>query len=168
MTNRQRVFIAEYTRDFNATRAAKAAGYSDKTAYSIGQRLLKDVEVADAIKARIEELTMPADEVKLRLAQITALGERMDQGFTRLEAVMTGVEGRVRGLEQREAGCQPIVSSRMDAAWKKIDEHTAELKDLHDAVKALQHANRIITWIAGIAGSSLVLWFMSQIYQAIK
>lgn len=36
----------------NATAAALAAGYSPKTAYSQGQRLLKSVEVQDAIKAR--------------------------------------------------------------------------------------------------------------------
>ena len=36
----------------NATAAALAAGYSPKTAYSQGQRLLKIVEVQEAIKAR--------------------------------------------------------------------------------------------------------------------
>lgn len=77
MTNRQRIFIAEYCKDFNATRAAKSAGYSAKTAYSIGQENLKKPEIAEAIKARIEELTMPADEVKMRLAQI-ARGDIMD------------------------------------------------------------------------------------------
>lgn len=77
LNDRQRVFIAEYTRDFNATRAAKAAGYSDKTAYSYGQQLLKNLEVEAAIRARVEELTMPLDEVKLRLADI-ARGDMAD------------------------------------------------------------------------------------------
>lgn len=33
---KQRLFVAEYLLDGNATRAAIAAGYSERTAYSIG------------------------------------------------------------------------------------------------------------------------------------
>ena len=43
----------------NATAAALAAGYSPKTAYSQGQRLLKSVEVQDAIKAREAQRLAP-------------------------------------------------------------------------------------------------------------
>ena len=42
---RQKSFIGFYWETRNATEAAKKAGYSEKTAYSIGQRLLKNVEV---------------------------------------------------------------------------------------------------------------------------
>jgi phage terminase small subunit len=52
LNERQARFVEEYLVDLNATAAAKRAGYSEKTAYSIGQRLLKKVEV----QARIEEL----------------------------------------------------------------------------------------------------------------
>ncbi len=50
ITGKQAKFISEYTKDFNATQAAIRAGYSPKTAYSIGQRLLKNVEVQAAMK----------------------------------------------------------------------------------------------------------------------
>lgn len=43
----------------NATAAALAAGYSPKTAYSQGQRLLKIVEVQEAIKAREAQRLAP-------------------------------------------------------------------------------------------------------------
>ena len=49
MTPKQALFIQEYLIDLNATRAAIAAGYSPKTAYSIGQRLLKHVEIQGAL-----------------------------------------------------------------------------------------------------------------------
>ncbi len=49
MTNKQLNFIAEYTKDFNATQAAIRAGYSPKTAYSIGQELLKNPEIKNAM-----------------------------------------------------------------------------------------------------------------------
>ena len=52
---RQKSFIGFYWEKRNATEAAKKAGYSEKTAYSIGQRLLKNVEVKDAIDKLIEQ-----------------------------------------------------------------------------------------------------------------
>lgn len=50
---RQLAFVSAYLGDarFNATKAALSAGYSEKTAYSIGARLLKDVEIQEAIQA---------------------------------------------------------------------------------------------------------------------
>jgi phage terminase small subunit len=48
---KQKKFIQKYLICFNATKAAIYAGYSKKTAYSIGQRLLKDVEIKAAIAA---------------------------------------------------------------------------------------------------------------------
>ncbi len=57
LTAKQQLFVDEYMTDFNATRAAKAAGYSEATAYSQGQRLLKNVEVQEEINKRCTELT---------------------------------------------------------------------------------------------------------------
>ncbi|MHC4666727.1 MAG: terminase small subunit [Planctomycetota bacterium] len=45
MTDKQMAFCREYVKDWNATQAATRAGYSAKTAYSQGQRLLKDAKV---------------------------------------------------------------------------------------------------------------------------
>lgn len=50
LTDKQKRFVDEYLIDLNATQAAVRAGYSEKTAYSQGQRLLKNVEVAEAIR----------------------------------------------------------------------------------------------------------------------
>lgn len=55
MTAKQETFIREYLIDFNSTQAAIRAGYSPKTAYSIGQRLLKNVEVSQAISQAMAE-----------------------------------------------------------------------------------------------------------------
>jgi phage terminase small subunit len=45
LTQKQQTFVVEYLVDGNATAAAIRAGYSKDTAYSIGPRLLKNVEV---------------------------------------------------------------------------------------------------------------------------
>lgn len=49
LTDKQKRFCEEFIIDLNATKAAERAGYSAKTAYSQGQRLLKNVEVQKLI-----------------------------------------------------------------------------------------------------------------------
>lgn len=50
MTSRQERFCQEYTKTGNATISAVKAGYSEKTARSIGQRLLTNVDIMNRIK----------------------------------------------------------------------------------------------------------------------
>ena len=54
---KQEMFVKEYLVDKNATQAAIRCGYSEKTAYSQGQRLLKHVEVSKAISDGLEKLS---------------------------------------------------------------------------------------------------------------
>lgn len=74
LTDKQELFAREYLSDLNATQAAKRAGYSDKTAYSIGQENLKKPEIQDRIaelKAERNERTqVNADYVLRRLVEI--------------------------------------------------------------------------------------------------
>lgn len=56
MTAKQKRFCNEYLIDCNATQAAIRAGYSAKTAYSVGQRMLKNVEVKKYIDEQFEKL----------------------------------------------------------------------------------------------------------------
>lgn len=49
----QQRFVDEYLIDLNATQAAIRAGYSEKTAYSQGQRLLKNVEIDKVVRLRV-------------------------------------------------------------------------------------------------------------------
>lgn len=55
LTPKQQRFVEEYLVDLNATEAAKRAGYSEKTAYSQGQRLLKNVEAQKYIEQRMKD-----------------------------------------------------------------------------------------------------------------
>lgn len=58
LNEKQRRFALEFIIDLNATQAALRSGYSAKTAYSLGQRLLKNVEV----KKVVDELTKERSE----------------------------------------------------------------------------------------------------------
>lgn len=50
LTDKQARFVEEYRKDFNATDAARRAGYSEKTAHSQGPRLLANVGVQAALE----------------------------------------------------------------------------------------------------------------------
>lgn len=56
MTNKQKRFAEEYLIDANATQAAIRAGYSQKTAYSQGERLLKNVDVKKWIDEQLANM----------------------------------------------------------------------------------------------------------------
>ena len=55
MTEKQKLFCEEYLISLNATQAAIKAGYSEKTAYSIGNENLKKPEIQEYIQKRLKE-----------------------------------------------------------------------------------------------------------------
>lgn len=55
LTPKQRLFVEEYLKDLNATKAAIRARYSEKTAHSAGPRMLENVDVMAAIKAAMDK-----------------------------------------------------------------------------------------------------------------
>lgn len=73
MTPKQKKFCVEYLIDLNATQAAIRAGYSKKTARSLGQRLLTYVDVRNYIKdlraKYFKNGIMTAEEVEYRLSK---------------------------------------------------------------------------------------------------
>ena len=56
MTKKQKRFCDEYLIDCNATQAAIRAGYSEKTAYSIGVENLKKPEIKSYIEQELERI----------------------------------------------------------------------------------------------------------------
>ena len=74
LTQKQRIFADEYTIDSNATAAAIRAGYSEKTAYSIGQENLKKPEIekyiAERRKAASKKLEISQERIINELASI--------------------------------------------------------------------------------------------------
>jgi phage terminase small subunit len=72
LTGRQQAFILEYVKDWNATRSAIAAGYSKKTAYSIGSENLRKPEIKAEIDKRLTEMVMSSAEVLKRLSDMAS------------------------------------------------------------------------------------------------
>lgn len=74
LNEKQKRFVAEYLVDLNATQAAIRADYSEKTARSIGQRLLTNVDIQaaiqEAIAKRSERTEITQDRVLKELASV--------------------------------------------------------------------------------------------------
>lgn len=89
---RTQEFIRLYPLLLNATEAAKQAGFSVKTAYSQGQRLLKDVDVAAAIQFQMDKHAKKCDiTAENILESIVEVRERCMQRVP----VMRRVEGEL-------------------------------------------------------------------------
>lgn len=88
---RRALFVDEYLKDLNATRAAVRAGYSARTAQEQGSRLLSNVMVANAVAAaqaeRSARLGLTADRVLEELAAMAfaKLGDYVTWGPDRFE-----------------------------------------------------------------------------------
>lgn len=87
LNDRQKLFVSEYVASKNATQSAIKAGYSEKTAYSMGARLLKNVEIQNAIDDKLgkmakkldltaEKILMDIEEVKRRCLQGEEIRDR--------------------------------------------------------------------------------------------
>ena len=93
MNDKQKMFVTEYVKDMNSTAAAKRAGYSERTAYSIGQRLLKDVEIKSSIDNTLREIR------KANIAEATEIEEFLSLAMRGKieEEILIGVGGGGQG-----------------------------------------------------------------------
>lgn len=77
---KQQLFLNEYLIDMNATQAAIRAGYSSRSAYSMGQKLLKKGEISAEIQRKLDNSAMKADEILQKLTEIARIdiGDYLD------------------------------------------------------------------------------------------
>lgn len=134
LSDKQTAFVEAYLQTWNATKAAKLAGYSEKTAYSQGHDLLKKPEIDSRVRARIAEMTMQADEVLLRLAGHARgdMGEMIDRetmGLDLKKVVNEGSSQLIKKLKQ---------TTSSDGIAEKV---TIEV-ELYDAQAALVHIGK--------------------------
>ena len=122
MTARQRRFCLEFVSSGNATESAKKAGYSEKTAYSIGQENLKKPE----IKAFIQELTN-----ELELQKIASARE--------MQEVLTAI---IRQEAEEEVVVVEMCGDGISEAVKK--KKKPSVKDVNKAVEILARMQGVL------------------------
>lgn len=137
LTTKQQAFIAVYLANgFNATDAARQAGYSEKTARSIGAENLTKPDIQAVIQARLAALAMPAAEVLARLAMMArgSIADFIDlpePGPVDQEAKPVASGWRLNLAKAEQRGQLPLIKKIESGQWgPKIE--------LYDAQAALQ------------------------------
>ena len=102
---KQERFVAEYLVDLNAAKAAIRAGYSAKTAESAGPRLLRNVQIANAISARKSKQLERAD-----LSAIRVLEEYRRLAFADPRALFD-VDGNLKPIQDMDAETAATIAS---------------------------------------------------------
>lgn len=123
LTEKQRRFVDYYVETGNKTEAAKKAGYSEKTAASIGDEKLRKPAIKAAIDARLRELEgkriAKADEV-MQFLTSTLRGEVKEE---RVVVEGTG-EGR---SDARIITVQVSARDRLEAAKSLLKRYPMQL-----------------------------------------
>ena len=107
LRGKKKLFADEYLIDRNATQAAIRAGYSEKTARSQGQRLLKEPKVKAYIDAFIgdqsERLNMTAERVMEEIARIALFDPRKmfrdDGSLKRITEIDDATAAAIAGMD---------------------------------------------------------------------
>lgn len=139
MTEKQKRFCDEYLTDLNATQAAIRAGYSKKTAYSIGEENLRKPEIKEYIEKRMAEkesqLIANQDEV-MRYLTAVMRREKMESVVVTLNTEKTSYVPDENGTMRKQTVKQEI---------PQIIEIPAQLRDANKAAELLGKAYGIYT-----------------------
>jgi len=141
LTQKQETFCLKYFELGNATEAAKLAGYSPKTAYSIGNENLKKPE----IQARIKELRQRVeDEIVMnvleRKRKLTEIARARLTDFMELGQDGSWVN---LGPEVEGAGAIQEIHSRTEYDEDGAKSTVYTSVKLHDPMKAIDLLNKM-------------------------
>jgi phage terminase small subunit len=139
LTHKQAAFVEHYLACWNATEAARRAGYSVKTAQEQGSRLLSNVIVSAAIEARAGELKATANEVLVRLASHSR--GNMDDFLSPM--------GLVDLVKARENGVMPLVK-KIKQRTTTVSKTTGEEWETHEIELELYDAQAATVQLAKI------------------
>ena len=111
MTAKKIKFCLEYFRSGNATQSAKDAGYSEKTAYSSGQRLLKDVEVKSYLRELAEQNASAkiADAREMQEVLTSIIRQEMDEENLMTEFIGDGMSETV--LKKKKSSHKDVLKA---------------------------------------------------------
>lgn len=131
LTDKQKRFIEEYLIDLNATQAAIRAGYSEKTAYSIGEENLKKpgikLAIDEAQSNRSNRMQITQDDV------IRMLIENIEKSSGTKQVVITQTrkseDGEFVGDDVAQFVYEP---SSVNKALELLGKHLGMFKDKLD------------------------------------
>lgn len=133
LTEKQLIFAKEYLVSMNSTESAKKAGYSEKTAYSQGCRLLKNVKIKSYIDKSLKERASKLDITPNRI-----LEELSHIAFFNISNIFDGSTLKeVADLPQSVTRAISSVKSRVEKTDGETFSEVMEIKS-NDKLKALE------------------------------
>jgi phage terminase small subunit len=100
LNEKQERFVQHYILTRNATEAAKAAGYSEKSAHNQGYRLLQDEEIQQRVYDAEQEMTTDVDVISELENQYTyAKGHGHTNSAIKALEILSRVRGNKSGDE---------------------------------------------------------------------
>lgn len=153
MNVRQELFFKHYiSNKLNATQAALSAGYSKKTAYSQGQRLLKNVEVKKEISKYIAELLSDTEMATLKI--INALDDIIDSDIGTFANIKTIT---IKNSDDTKTKYKKVVFKNTQKLNTNVLSEISENKDggikikMHDKLKAIELKGKFLSlWQDGV------------------
>lgn len=119
LTPKQERFVAEYLKDGNATRAAIAAGYSEKTARSTGAENLTKPDIAAAIaKAQSERTERTKIDIDYVIQRLAVEAEREGEGSSHSARVSALGQLRQHFVDQKGGGGDEVADALREIAHK--------------------------------------------------
>lgn len=157
LTEKQQRFADFYCAEPNATKAAEAAGYSPRTAYSQGQRLLKNVEVKkyirDQLEAAADERILSVTRARAALSDIAMSPSVKDGIRVRALATLIKVAGTNAPMPPAEMTEPPTAEAdgfaKIYLPWNGQDDN---------AVTAVQLPDGSIVPLAGHEDDDLLVY----------
>ena len=160
LTDKQKRFCEEYLIDLNATQAAIRAGYSQKTAFSIGVENLKKPLVQEYLQKLMDERSqrteITADRVLQELAAIafsdrTAIAQIEDGGivtFTPTNQLDKDAKKTISGIENGKYGTKVTTYDKVKAL-ELIGKHLGMFTSGADNSAALDKLDEVLGRIEG-------------------
>ena len=148
LSEKQEIFCKEYIWDWNATRAAKVAGYSEDTASSIGAENLRKPQ----IKARIKELQEDIEKVAgiSRLQIITEHQRIMGASMAAFHKTWL-TRKEFDELTEEQKACIAEISTQIkktrDSNGNEIETEFVKIK-LYDKQKSMDSLTKILGYEA--------------------
>ena len=143
-SDKQLTFVSEYLICFNATEAARRAGYAEKYLNTNASKLLQNTTIQALIQERLKEKHLSADVVLARLADM-ALSNLSD--FADIQTGADLANARERGHVIKKFK-RDIITDQLGRQHEKIE------IELYDAQAALVHIGKAHGLFNNDAGSS--------------
>ncbi len=156
LTPKQRIFCHEYVLDWNATRAAKAAGYSEKTAEVIGHENLRKPYLKAYINHIQEDLAKLAGISKLTM--INELQKIALSSIAHLHNTWIEIKDFEQLTDDQKAAIESIDTKIEIKEGKSgvVEVRYVKLK-LHSKLNAIDSLNKMMGWNAPVKSEATVV-----------